>query len=121
MSRGIGKGFLRMDDGSIRFFSSIGGYPIVYFTDLDGAICRECIESGEDLPDEEEFYHGVHYEGVLYCGDCGDLIPSAYGPDTIEIEYLGHHHADYFQEDPRILGVGDTPEVAESNAIDRLY
>lgn len=115
------RGFLRMEDGSIRFHTRIGGYPLVYSTDKDGAICRECIESGEDLPDESEIYHGVHWEGTLCCGDCGDFIPSAYGPNTIEIEYLGPHHAEYFLGDSRVLGIGDTPEEAKRDAIERLY
>ena len=67
----------REDDGTLASSTSLGGYPLIYFTDDGLTVCPECANrDGDDLVGAD-----VHWEGEpLCCDDCSKPIESAYGP-----------------------------------------
>lgn len=77
---------LRMPDGTLRAFTSIGSYPITYYTASCDPACAKCAHAGgqtDDPSDKETFLvgAGVRWEGEpLSCAVCGEDIESAYGP-----------------------------------------
>jgi hypothetical protein len=76
---------LRLPDGSLRAFTSIGSYPLVYITADSGALCPKCASSDGQITDPyaKDFYlvgAEVYWEGEpLICDHCNEEIESAYG------------------------------------------
>ena len=71
----------RLSNGSLPSFTSIGGYPLVYYTANWEELCASCaLKNDDDLA----VLVDVYYEGPpKFCTDCGDTIESAYGdPDN---------------------------------------
>jgi hypothetical protein len=77
---------LRMPDGTLRAFTSIGSYPITYYTADGDSVCAKCAHEDcqtEDPADKDTFLvgAGVRWEGEpLACAVCNEDIESAYGP-----------------------------------------
>jgi hypothetical protein len=71
----------RQLDGSLPTYSSLGSYPIVYYTAEFDALCATC---ASDDPSEPAVWADTHWEGPPErCCDCGTEIESAYGnPDA---------------------------------------
>jgi hypothetical protein len=58
-----------------------GGYPIVYFDGEGESLCPSCAARDDaDGNPNGPLTAYIHYEGSAECcGECGELIPSAYG------------------------------------------
>ena len=78
---------LRLSNGELPTFSSMGSYPLFYLTDTYDVVCPECANTEEDFQESDMLGDNlesvdVNYESeCLYCDVCSDRIPSAYGED----------------------------------------
>jgi hypothetical protein len=78
----------RKSDGKLWSYTSVGGYPLVYYTRDHGTLCPKCAngengsEASEDSDDPQWRLVAcdVHWEGIpLTCDHCNAEIESAYG------------------------------------------
>lgn len=79
----------RHDDGSLRAFTDVGGYPIFYLDGDNSTLCPGCANKCDQDKDEIDQFKpvaaGVNDEDPsLYCDDCSKRIPSAYKEDEVE-------------------------------------
>ena len=62
-------------------FTMIGGYPILYLTDLDEVLCSACASTEE----YEIAARGVNWEDPrIFCECCEERIESAYADESEE-------------------------------------
>jgi hypothetical protein len=71
--------------GKLPSFTSYGCYPIIYVTHCADVLCADCatdqLDNGNDTNFDPIEAVDVHWEGEdETCADCGNAIPSAYGP-----------------------------------------
>lgn len=78
----------RRSDGKLWSHTSIGSYPLVYFTENGGTLCPACAngENGSDASETSDDPQwrldggDIHWEGEpLQCDHCNCEIESAYG------------------------------------------
>jgi hypothetical protein len=75
---------LTMKDGSLRSFSSVGGYPIFYMDSEDCVFCAPCAK--EEISDGATMARAeVNWESTMYCDRCSSEIESAYGEPDDEV------------------------------------
>ena len=77
-----------MESGSIRKFTSVGGYPLYYVTKDGGVLSPEAVEENIDLcrDSDDPQWHvigaDVNWEDpCLYCEHTGRRIESAYAEE----------------------------------------
>ena len=67
-----------MNDGKLRSFTSIGGYPLVYVTKDNCCLCHTCA-TDNDQDYDPIVAVDVNWENPdLYCDQCSARIESAY-------------------------------------------
>ena len=73
------------NDGTVRRYTMVGGYPVFYIASHHLPLCSSCVQENvkacQDV-DSEHFVtgHGVNWEcDSLYCDHCYQTIESAYG------------------------------------------
>lgn len=80
-----------MDSGSVRKFTSVGGYPLYYLSKDGGVLSSEAVDENIDLcrdPNDPQWFivaAGVNWEDpCLYCDHTGNRIESAYAEEEEE-------------------------------------
>lgn len=70
---------IRLSNGKLPRYSSVGCYPILYLTRSNDCLCATCVDNLDpDLDDTEGVTAHANYEGPTYCDDCGAEIEAAY-------------------------------------------
>jgi hypothetical protein len=88
----------------VAWYSSIGGYPIIYLTDKDEVMCPGC--AGRTI---ENVTSHIYEEGhPVECSECSLEIESAYGVPTYEIcraevDQTGNYELQHFGIDPETV------------------
>ena len=82
-------------DKSLRSFTSVGCYPLMYVTDHDAVVCPDCAYaivaakvSGDDLEylgHDIAAYDSNWQDPELYCDQCETRIESAYAEDRATV------------------------------------
>lgn len=76
----------RRGDGKLWHYTSVGSYPIIYFTRDESMLCAACAngendsEASETHEDEQWrlVAHDILWEGVEYCDHCNEEVHGAY-------------------------------------------
>ena len=66
-----------MNDGKLRSYTSIGGYPLFYVTKSNNCLCPNCADNN-DLDDSIVAVDANWENPDLYCDQCSARIESAY-------------------------------------------
>ena len=69
---------LRLADGTLPTYSSVGAYPLLYATRRGNALCAKCAQNADEYDPVTAV--DVYWEGEpLECSGCDAEIGSAYG------------------------------------------
>lgn len=60
---------------SLPAYTSIGCYPIIYFTAPGNVLCASCASEESTPPTGDVYWEGE----PLSCDECGGMLESAYG------------------------------------------
>ena len=70
-----------MDNGKLRSFTSIGGYPLFYYDKEGNCLCPECASSNDEYTEPLIGVDANWENPDLHCDHCSERIESAYAED----------------------------------------
>ncbi len=76
-------------DGTLRKYTDLGCYPVLYLDSRDNVLCAECAEESRssEYTAEHPVVADVNYgDPHLHCDECSERIESAYAEDDEDEE-----------------------------------